>query len=88
MEVYAFSECFLSFFTPPQNHGGVIFLLQFVCVSVCVFVCVCVSDIFLLTKFQPNGQTDLDAVFANWLLSALAQTILNLVTLGQRSRSQ
>ena len=26
------------FFTPPQYFGGVIFLLQFVCVSVCVSV--------------------------------------------------
>ena len=25
----------LVFFTPPQNRGGVIFSLQFVCVSVC-----------------------------------------------------
>ena len=33
------------FFTPPRNRGGVIFLLQFVCLSVCVWVCVfvCVS---------------------------------------------
>ena len=29
--------------TPPQNRGGVIFLLKFVCLSVCVCVCVCVS---------------------------------------------
>ena len=29
------------FFTPPRNRGGVIFSLQFVCVSVCL--CVCVS---------------------------------------------
>ena len=29
-------------FTPPRNRGGVIFSLQFVCVSVCVCVCVCV----------------------------------------------
>ena len=31
-----------SSFTPPRNCGGVIFLLQFVCLSVCVSVCVCV----------------------------------------------
>ena len=59
----------------------------FVWVSVCVSVCLCVRH-FLWTKFQPNGCTDLDAVFAKWLLTALAQTLLNLVTLGQRSRSQ
>ena len=58
----------------------------FVCLSVCLSVCV--SDIFLLTKFQPTGWTDLDAVFAKWLLTALAHTLLKLVTLGQRSRSR
>ena len=26
-------------FTPPRNRGGVIFSLQFVCVSVCLSVC-------------------------------------------------
>ena len=29
------------FFTPPRNRGGVIFLLQFVCVCVCVCLSVC-----------------------------------------------
>ena len=29
----------LKIFTPPQNRGGVIFSLQFVCVSVCLSVC-------------------------------------------------
>ena len=72
-------------FTPPQNCGGVIFLLQFVCVLVCVSVCV--SDGFLWTKFQLNGWTDLDAFFAKWLVTALAQTLLKLVTLGPRIRS-
>ena len=64
--------------------------LYFHCsLSVCLCVCVCVCDrICLWTKFQPNRWTDLDAVFAKWLLTALAQTLLNLVTLGQRSRSQ
>ena len=47
---------------------------------------VCPAE-FLWTKFQPNRRTDLDAVFAKWLLSTLAQTLLKLVTLGQRSRS-
>ena len=65
-------------FTPPRNRGGVIFSLQ--------FVCVCPD--FLWTKFKPNGCTDLDAVFAKWLLTALARTLLKLVTLGQRSRSR
>ena len=66
-----------SIITPPRNRGGVIFSLQFVCVSVCL----CVGH-FLWTKFQPNGCTDLDAVFPKWLLLALAWTLLNLVTLG------
>ena len=39
---------FLIIVTPPRNRGGVIFLLQFVCLSVCVwvcvFVCVCVCE--------------------------------------------
>ena len=60
-------------FTPPQNRGGVIFLLRFVCLS--VSVCVCVS----VNKIQA---TDLDAVFAKWLLIALARTLLKLMTLG------
>ena len=84
--------CMFAFFTPPRNRWGVIFSLQFVCVSVCVCVgvCVCVSVCpdFLWTKLQPNGCTDLDAVFAKWLLTALAQTLLKLVTLGQSSRSR
>ena len=72
-------NCEISFYfvavTPPWNHGGVIFSLQFICV--CVYLCVCVCVCFRLclwTKFQPNGWTDLDAVFAKWLLIALAQT--------------
>ena len=63
-------------FTPPQNRGGVIFSLQFVCVSVCLCVRLC-----LLTKFQPNGCTDLDAVLAKRLFSTLAQNLLKLVTM-------
>ena len=78
--------------TPPRNRGGVIFSLQFVCVCVCVSVCLCVClsvcPIFLWTKFQPNGCTDLNVVFAKWLFITLARTLLNLVTLGQRSRSR
>ena len=69
-----------------KNRGGVIFSLQFVCLCVCVCLSVCLS--VLWTKFQSNGCTDLEAVFAKWLLPALARTLLNLVTLGQRSRSQ
>ena len=50
-----------------------------VCVSVCLSVCVSVS----LMACEQNGCTDLDAVFAKRLLTALARTLL-----GQRSRSQ
>ena len=60
----------------------------FTAVCLCVCLSVCVSTVFLWTIFQPNGCTDLDAVFAKWLLTALARTLLKLVTLGQRSRSR
>ena len=44
VEESAFSECFLFFFTPPRNRGGVIFSFQFVCVSVSVYyLCPAVS---------------------------------------------
>ena len=43
------------------------------------FQSLCVS----VSVFQPNGCTDLDVVFAKWLLTALARTLLKLVTLGQ-----
>ena len=35
-------------FTPPRYHGGVLFLLQFVCVSVCVSVCLSVCPALFL----------------------------------------
>ena len=54
--------------------------------SVCLSVCVS-GWILVNQKFQPNGWTDLNAIFAKWLLKTLAQTLLELVTLGQRSRS-
>ena len=72
----------LVFYTSTKLCRGYIFT------SVRLCVCVSVCPEFLWTKFQPNGCTDLDAVFAKWLLPALARTLLNLVALGQRSRSQ
>ena len=65
-------------------------LKDYIFTSVCLCVCVsvCVSNVFLWTQFQPNGYTDLDVVFAKWLLTALAWTLLKLLTLGQRSRSK
>ena len=57
--------------------------LHFKCsLSVCLCVCLCVR-LCLWTKFQPNGCTDLDAVFAKRLLSTLVRTLLKLMTLGQ-----
>ena len=53
--------------------------------SVCLSVCLCVR-LCLRTKFQPNGCTDLEAVFVKRLLRILAQTLLKLVILGQRLR--
>ena len=50
-------------------------------------MCVCVID-RLLTKCRSNRYTDFDAVFAKQLLTAVAQPLLKLVNLGQRSRSQ
>ena len=70
------------FYTSTKSWRGYIFT------AVCLCVCVSVCPIFLWTKFQPNGCIDLDAVFAKWFLITLAQTLLNLVTLGQRSRSR
>ena len=49
--------------------------------SLSVCVCLCVCPTLLVNKFQPNGSTDLDAVFAKRLLSILARTLLKLVTL-------
>ena len=73
----------LGYYTSTKSWRGYIFTA--VCLSVCVCLCV---QFFLWTKFQPNGCTNLDAVFAKWLLTALTRTLLNLVTFGRRSRSQ
>ena len=50
---------------PPRNRGGIIFSLQFVCVSVCLCVCLCVrnsceqnssrTDAPIWTWFSLNG---------------------------------
>ena len=36
-----FMSLYAMIFTPQRNRKGVMFSIQFVCVSVCVFVCVC-----------------------------------------------
>ena len=86
----SFIQYFIVYYTSTKSWRGYIFIAVClcVCVSVCVYVSVCVCPEFLWTKFQPNGWTDLDAVFAKWLLTTLARTLLKLVTLGQRSRSR
>ena len=69
-----------------------------VCVCVCVLVCVCVCKCVYVcvsvclsvseqNSRRSNGGNDLDVVFAKWLHTALANTLLKFVTLGQRSRS-
>ena len=53
--------------------------LYFHCsLSVCVSVC----PALLVNKIQPIGCTDLNTVFAKWLLIKLARTLLILVTFG------
>ena len=68
------------FYTSRKSWRG--YISTSVCLSVCQCVCVC-----LWTKFQSNECTNLNAVFAKWLLTALAQTLLKLVTWGRRSSS-
>ena len=79
-----------SCYTSTKSWRGYIFTAVCLCVSLCVCMClsVCVSTVFLWTKFQPNGCTDLNADFAKWLLPAIARTLMILVTLGKKSRSQ
>ena len=68
--------------TPPRNRGGVIFSLQFVCVCVCVCVCLCVYPTLLVNKIPAERMLRFGRNFTKSLLLALAQTLLNLVTLG------
>ena len=78
--------------TPPRNRGGVIFLLQFVCVCVCVCMCVCVRlcvcvsvcPALLANKIPAERMHRFERGFTKWLLPALARTQLKLVTLGNR----
>ena len=53
-----------------KSWRGYIFFA--VCMCVCTCVCVC-----QWTKFQRTECTDLEAVFAKWLLTALARTLWN-----------
>ena len=80
---------FVHFYISTKSWRGYIFTAVCLCVcrSVCLSVCLSVRH-FLWTKFQPNGYTDLDAVFGKWLIISLARTQLKMVTFDQRSRSQ
>ena len=52
--------------TPPQNRGGVIFSLQFVCVvclCVRVCVCVCVCPVLLVNKIPAERMNRFEGGF-------------------------
>ena len=89
--VFDCQECIdylvLSFFYTSTKERLCFHCSLSVCLSVCLCVCVCPA-LFLWKKFHQNGYTDLDAVFPIWLLRTLAQTVLKLVILDQRSRSR
>ena len=68
------------FYTSTKSWRGYIFTA----VCLCMCLCVCVSTAFLWTEFQPNRCTDLDAVFAKWLLTALAQKPIEIGDLGSK----
>ena len=77
---YFFFFFFLLFFyTFMKSWRGYIFTA--VCLSVCPALLVNKSPAEWMNRLGRG------AIFANWLLTALAQTLLKLVTLGQRSRS-
>ena len=82
---FSLCVCVWGFFlyTSTKSWRGYIFTA--VCLCVCLSVCLCVR-LCLLTKFQPNECTDLDEVFAKWLLTTLSQTQLKLVTMVPRSK--
>ena len=54
------------FVTPPRNRGGVIFSLQFVCVSVYVCVCVCVR----LFSCEQNSSRTNAPIWMQFLLNS------------------
>ena len=78
------------YYTSMESWRGYTFITVCLCICMCVCVClfVCLCVCMSVNKIQPNGCTDLDAVFAKRLLIAMAQTLLKLVTLDQRSRSR
>ena len=56
-----------------QNHGGVIFSLQFVYVSVCLSGSACEQNSIQTDELIGRG-------FAKWLLTILAQTLSKSAT--------
>ena len=63
IKAYVFKQE-VNFFTPPQNRGGVIFSLQFVCLCVCpaLFVNKIPAEP-IWTRFLLNGFSSLNKVF-------------------------
>ena len=55
-----------------------------VCLPVCLCVCVCVCPAMHVNKIQAERMNR----FGRGLLTTLTQSLLKLVTIGQRSRSQ
>ena len=69
----------VNFYTSTKSWRGYIFT------SVCLCVCECALRV---NKIPAEWENRFGRGFAKWLITALAQTRLKLVTLGQRSRSQ
>ena len=71
---------------------GYIFNVVCLCVYVCLYVylsvCVPVRTALLVNKIPAERMHRFEHGLAKGLLTRLAQTLLKLVTLGQRSRSQ
>ena len=64
------------FYTATKSWKGYIFITVYLCGCLSVWLSVYLS-VYQLAKFKPNGCTDLDAIFAKWLLTILALTLLN-----------
>ena len=83
--IYRFT--FTYFYTSTKSWRDYIFTAVCLCVCVCVCVCLFVCPALLVNKIPAEWFIDLNTVFTKWLLIALAQTLLKLLTLGQRLRS-
>ena len=71
------------YYTSAKSWRGYTFSVV-LCVCVCVCVCVCLSG----SACEQNSSRMDEPICTKWLLAELAQTLLKLVTLDQRSRSQ